>query len=229
MAFFLIMEVKGVDIEFLGHSGFLITTVGGKRIAIDPYNISEGIEKVNFILITHSHYDHCSIKDIQNLSDSGTIVVIPADCQSKMTRIEGINMEIMEIGEEIEMGNIKIEALPAYNVDKDFHPKREGWLGYLLKLRDVVIYHAGDSDKIPEMKRLTGHGKHGKEFVAILPVSGKYVMDVDEAVEVANLISPDLCIPMHYGAGVAGTVGDAERFVEMCKEIGLKAEILEKI
>jgi L-ascorbate metabolism protein UlaG (beta-lactamase superfamily) len=79
------------------------------------------------------------------------------------------------------------------------------------------------------MKRLTGHGKHDKTFVALLPVSGKFVMDAEEAVEVASLISPDLCIPMHYGAGVAGTIEDARKFVEECKNLGLKAEILDKI
>jgi len=223
------MEIKGVNLEFLGHSGFLIISKGGKRIAIDPYNISQKIESVDLILITHSHYDHCSVKDIESLCRKGTVIVIPADAQSKITRIENVSMEIIEIGDEIEIGNLKIEAVPAYNVNKEFHPKAEGWLGYLIKLKDVVIYHAGDTDKIPEMKRLTGHGKHGREFVALLPVSGKYVMDAEEAAEVASLISPDLCIPMHYGAGVAGTIEDAKRFVEECKRLGLNAEVMEKL
>jgi len=99
----------------------------------------------------------------------------------------------------------------------------------LIKLKDVVIYHSGDTDKIPEMKNLTGYGKHDKKFIALLPVSGKYVMNAEEAADVASLISPDLCIPMHYGAGVAGTIEDARRFVESCKELGLNAEIMEKL
>ena len=223
------MEIKGVKLEFLGHSGFLITNGVGKRVAIDPYNVSSGVEKVDLILITHSHYDHCSIKDIEKLSRKGTVVVISADCQSKITRIEDVEMQIMEIGDEIGFGNIKIEAMSAYNIDKDFHPKREGWLGYLIKMKDVVIYHSGDTDRIPEMRKLTGYGKHGNEFVALLPVSGKYVMNAEEASEAASLISPDLTIPMHYGAGVAGTREDAENFVKFCRDVGLKAEILEKI
>jgi L-ascorbate metabolism protein UlaG (beta-lactamase superfamily) len=223
------MEIEGVNIEFLGHAGFLIISKGGKRMAIDPYNVSKGIEKVDLILITHSHYDHCSVKDIEALSRKGTIIVIPADAQSKITRIEDIEMEIMEVGDEIEIGNIKIEAVPAYNVDKDFHPKQEGWMGYLLKLRDVVIYHSGDTDKIPEMKNLTGHGTRGKKFIALLPVSGKYVMDAYEAAEVASLINPSLAIPCHYGAGVAGNIEDAKKFVKECKELGLNAEVLDKL
>ena len=223
------MEIKGIEIKWLGHSGFLISNEAGMRIAIDPYNVSGNAGKADLILITHSHYDHCSIKDVTELAKKGTIVIIPADAQSKVTKIEDIEMQIIENGEEFEFGNVRIEAIPAYNVDKEFHPKSEGWLGYLIKINGVVIYHAGDSDMIPEMKNLTGYGKKDTEFVALLPISGKYVMDVDEAVEVASLINPDIVIPMHYGAGVVGSIEDAEKFVEQCKELGLKAKILEKI
>lgn len=223
------MRVKNVEIDFLGHAGFLIIDGKGKRIVIDPYNISEKVDKVDLILITHSHYDHCSVKDISRLVRDGTMIVVPPDVQSKITKVENVEMQIVEVGDCLELKGIKIEAVAAYNVNKDYHPKREGWLGYVLKIGDVIIYHAGDSDKIPEMKKLTGYGKHGIEFVIFLPVSGKYVMDAEEAAEVASFLSPNLAIPMHYGAGVAGTIEDAERFVELCKDLGLRAEILEKI
>ncbi|MBU0760769.1 MAG: MBL fold metallo-hydrolase [Nanoarchaeota archaeon] len=222
------MQIKGINIEFLGHSGFLISSES-KRIAIDPYNISDNIPKADLILVTHSHYDHCSIKDIEKIKKDRTVIVIPADAQSKITKIKDVEMQIIEPGDELKIGNTKIEAIPAYNTNKDFHPKREGWLGYLIKLKEIIIYHAGDSDKIPEMKNLTGYGKHGNEFIALLPVSGKYVMDAEEAAEVASFLSPTIAIPMHYGAGVAGTTEDAEKFVKLCKEKGLKAEVLEKI
>ncbi len=221
------MEVKGVKIDFLGHSGFLISN--GKKIAIDPYNVSDNASKVDLILVTHSHYDHCSIKDLVKVTKEGTLIVVPADAQSKITKVENVEMQVVEPGEEFSFGNIKIESLPAYNVDKDFHPKKEGWMGFLIKFGEVVIYHAGDTDKIPEMEKLTGYGKQGNEFIALLPVSGQFVMNAEEAVEVASLIKPDIVIPMHYGAGVAGTVEDAKRFVELCKEKGINAELLEKI
>ncbi len=223
------MEIKNNKIEFFGHSGFLISCGSGKKIAIDPYNVSERFPKVDTILITHSHYDHCSIKDIEKIADKGTVIVIPADAQSKITKIKDVEMQIIEQGEEIKLGNIRVEAVPAYNVDKEFHPKREGWLGYIIKFDDLIVYHAGDTDKIPEMKNLTGYGKHGNYFIALLPVSGKYVMDAEEAAEVASSLSPSIAIPMHYGAGVAGTIEDAKKFIEICKEKGLNAEILEKI
>ena len=222
------MEIKDVKIDFLGHSGFLIST-GSKRVAIDPYNVSGNAGKADLILITHSHYDHCSIKDIEKMKNEGTIVVIPVDSQSKITKVEGVSMEIIEVGDSLEFGKIKIEAVPAYTIDKDFHPKKEGWLGYLIKMDNVIVYHAGDTDNIPEMKNLTGYGKHGNDFVVFLPVSGEYVMDVEEAVEVANFLSPTIAIPMHYGAGVVGSKEDAERFVKQCKELNINAEILEKV
>lgn len=221
------MEIGGINISYLGHSGFMISNE--KKIAIDPYNVSDGVEKADLILITHSHYDHCSIKDIQKLSKKGTIIVIPADAQSKITRVEEVEMQIIEVGDELTFGDVKINAVPAYNVDKEFHPKSEGWMGYIVKMGNVVIYHAGDSDKIPEMSKLSGYGKDGNKFVAILPVSGKYVMTAEEAAAVASLISPTVAIPMHYGAGVAGTIEDAQKFVKLCMQVGLKAEILEKI
>ena len=223
------MDIGDIKLEFLGHSGFLINSREGERIAIDPYNVSDNIEKVDLILITHNHYDHCSIKDIAKLVKKETVIVISPDAQSKIMRIDDVEMQIIEVGDKLEFGDVKVEALPAYNIDKDFHPKREGWLGYLIKIGDVIIYHAGDTDKIPEMKNLTGYGKHDNKFVALLPVSGKYVMTADEAAEVALLLRPDFVIPMHYGAGVAGTIEDSMRFVELCRKGGLRAEILEKI
>ena len=102
-------------------------------------------------------------------------------------------------------------------------------MGYVVKMGSVIVYHSGDSDFIPEMQKLSGYGKHGNEFVALLPVSGKFVMNADDAIEVASLISPDLAIPMSYGVGPAGTLEDAEHFVEGCKEKNIKAEILERI
>jgi len=227
------MEINGVKIEWLGHSGFIIQCRcgGEKKIAIDPYNISErAVEnKADIILITHSHYDHCSIKDIERLVKQGTVIVCPADVESKITRIEGVQMEVIESGDEIVVGNVRIEAIPAYNVSKDFHTKKDFWIGYLIKACDAVVYHAGDTDKISEMEKLTGYGKKENNFVALLPVSGTFTMTAEEAAEAAALIKPDVAVPMHYGSGVAGTKQDADLFVKLCKEKGVNAEILEKI
>jgi L-ascorbate metabolism protein UlaG (beta-lactamase superfamily) len=222
------MQVGSINIDFLGHSGFLIENVNGERIVIDPYSVSDNVGKVDLILITHSHYDHCSIKDIEKIVKPGTIIMTPADAQSKINKIDKVNMQIIEIGDEIEFGRFKIGAFPAYNVNKSYHPKNEGGLGYVIKIDNVIIYHAGDSDKIKEMENLTGYGKHGNKFIAFLPVSGETVMNVDEAFEVAKMLKPDLVIFMYYGSGIIGTIEEAKDFVELCTGEGINALILEK-
>jgi len=218
------MKIKDIEIKWLGHSGFLIKN--SKIIYIDPYNIQEGLEKADLILITHSHYDHCSIADIKKIVKHGTKIIMPADCQSKVVRFDvPLKIEIVEPGQELSYGEIKISCLPAYNLDKPFHSKDELWVGYLIKMKNVLIYHAGDTDKIPEMQKLTGH--QGKEFVALLPIGGRFTMSVEEAVEAAMLIKPSLVIPMHYGS-IVGTEEDAQEFVKMCGEEGIEARVLEK-
>ncbi len=220
------MNIKDIEIKWLGHSGFLIKN--SKAIYIDPYNIKETEEKADIILLTHSHYDHCSVADIEKIVQEGTKIIAPADCQSKITRFEvPIEMEVVEVGRELNLGSIKLAVLPAYNINKHFHPKDEGWVGYLIKINNVLIYHAGDTDVIPEMQKLTGYHQPGKEFVALLPIGGRFTMGVEEAVEAAKIIKPTLAIPMHY-ASIIGTITDAEEFVELCEEEGINALILEK-
>ena len=96
-----------------------------------------------------------------------------------------------------------------------------------MKTNDVIIYHAGDTDNIEEMKKLTGYNQPDKKFVALLPVGGKYTMNSEEAFEVAKKIKPFLAIPMHYGS-IIGTKEDAEDFLKLCKDEKINAEILER-
>ena len=220
------MNIGDVELKWLGHAGFLIKN--SKTIYIDPYNIKEDSEKADIILLTHSHYDHCSVADIEKIVQAGTKIIAPADCQSKVNRFDiPIEIEVVEVGREIDLGTIKINVLPAYNIDKHFHPKDEGWVGYLIKVGGVLIYHAGDTDVIPEMQKLTGYNQASKEFVALLPIGGRFTMSAEEAVEAAKIIKPTLAIPMHY-ASIIGTEEDAKEFVELCKEEGINAQILEK-
>ena len=211
------MEIGEVEIKWLGHSGFLIKN--HMIVYIDPYKIKENSEKADIILITHSHYDHCSIADIKNIIKEGTKILLTADCQSKMTRFDIII--------DMQIGEIKIAVLPAYNLDKSFHPQEEGWVGYLIKMNDVLIYHAGDTDLIPEMQKLTGYNQPDKKFIALLPIGGKFTMNVEEAVEAAKLIKPMMAVPIHYGS-IIGSREDAEEFVKLCKEAGIDGRILER-
>lgn len=221
------MQIGNLKLEWLGHSGFFIQS--SKNIYIDPYNISENSEKADLILITHSHYDHCSIADIQKIIKNGTKVVLTADSQSKITRLNfKTDLQIVEPDKELSLGEIKISTLPSYNLSNSAHPKEEGWVGFLIKMENVLIYHAGDSDFIPEMQKLTGYSKPAKKLIALLPVGGKFTMNPEEAFEAAKLIKPFLAIPMHYGS-VIGDKKDAEEFVELCMKEGINAQILEKV
>ncbi|HIG94624.1 MAG TPA: MBL fold metallo-hydrolase [Nanoarchaeota archaeon] len=220
------MKIGDVEIKWLGHSGFLITN--SKVIYIDPYNIKEDLVKADLILITHGHYDHCSFADIQKIVKDGTKIILTADSQSKIIRFDTpIKIEIVEPGQELDVLGIKISTFPAYNINKHFHAKDEDLVGYLIKMHDVLIYHAGDTDLIPEMKKLTGYKQEGKKFIALLPVGGRFTMSAEEACEAAKIIKPTIAIPMHYGS-IVGSEEDALEFVELCEEEGIQAKILKK-
>jgi L-ascorbate metabolism protein UlaG (beta-lactamase superfamily) len=213
------MKVGNVEIRWLGHAGFRITDLLDDRVIyIDPYQIEESVP-ADVILITHSHYDHCSIEDIKRIATSKTVILAPADCQSKFQgKVECRDAVIMTAGKSVVMGNIGIEALPAYNTDKEFHPKDNEWVGYVLDMNSKRIYHSGDSDMIPEMAELRNID------VALLPVSGTYVMTAEEAVKAIESFEPGLAIPMHYGA-IVGDKSDAEKFKELSS---FPVQILEK-
>jgi L-ascorbate metabolism protein UlaG (beta-lactamase superfamily) len=200
------MLIGNVKLDWLGHSSFKITN---KRVIyIDPYNI-QADEKADIILITHSHYDHCSIEDIKELVKDRTIIIIPPDCQSKLSGIQGINVHLAKPGKKIEAFGIIVEAVPAYNINKNFHEKSNEWVGYIINTDGKKIYHAGDTDFIPEMKEI-------KDIdVALLPVGGKYTMDAAEAAKAANAIKPKIAVPMHYGS-IVGSEEDAKKFKDLC-------------
>jgi L-ascorbate metabolism protein UlaG (beta-lactamase superfamily) len=187
---------------WLGHDAFRIDAE--KIIYFDPYNISPG-PKADLILISHEHFDHCSPDDVSKIQGPGTVIVTDKASSDKLTG----DVRIIAPGQSMSIGEVKIEAVPSYNTDKDFHPKQKAWLGFIVEIEGVRIYHAGDTDFIPEMKTF-------KVDIALLPVSGTYVMTADQAVEAAQAIQPKLAIPMHYGT-IVGDDRDALAFEEALK------------
>jgi L-ascorbate metabolism protein UlaG (beta-lactamase superfamily) len=186
-------------IVWLGHDGFRIEA--GKTIYLDPFNISTDV-KADLILITHEHFDHCSPEDVKKIQHEKTRIVTEKDSAKKLSG----EVRVMKPGDTLEIDNIRIEAVPAYNTNKDFHPKKKDWLGFIIEMDGVRIYHAGDTDLIPEMD-------HFKTDIALLPVSGTYVMTADEAIAAALRLNPKIAIPMHY-ASIVGDARDAEKFKE---------------
>ncbi len=191
------------SIRWLGHAGFMIK---GKRVIyIDPYQL-EFPDVGDIILITHDHQDHCSPDDVKWLRRGATVIVAPETCASKF---QG-DVRSVEAGDTLSIRGVAIDVVPAYNRDKDNHPKEAGGVGYVITtVEGLRIYHAGDTDLIPEME-------HIEADVALLPVGGTYTMDAAEAAQAANLIKPRLAIPMHWGT-LVGSREDAEKFRDLCE------------
>ncbi len=196
-------EFEGIRIKWLGHDSFRLD-FKDKIIYIDPFEIKEK-EKATVVMITHAHYDHFSPGDIKRISDEKTWVV---GTKEVVEKIDLKNKLLVSPGTELKVEGIKIKAVPAYNLNKPFHPKSNLWVGYLFEINGVTFYHAGDTDFIPEMKDISAD-------VAFLPVSGTYVMNPEEAVAAARKIMPKIAIPMHYGK-IVGTNEDALKFKELC-------------
>ena len=196
-------------IDWLGHASFRIT-VGRATVYIDPYRVADDVPPADLILITHGHYDHFSPQDVERLSGRDTWLVGPA---AVAERVSG-QVHRIGPGETIEdelVRGLHISAVAAYNTSKrdadgnPFHPRDAGWVGYALNVRGERLYHSGDTDVIPEMDSVTGVD------VALLPVSGVYVMTAQEAAEAARRIQPRVAVPMHWGSHI-GTEHDARTF-----------------
>ncbi len=194
------------DIHWLGHDAFRIS--GEKVIYTDPFKLKSTSlqQKADIILITHEHRDHCSPDDVKTIQSPRTVIVTTASCAAKLTG----NIKTVKPGDVVEVEGIRIEAVPAYNIGKNYHPRERGDVGYIFTVKGRRVYLAGDTDHIPEMK--TFRDIH----IALLPVSGTYVMTEKEAVRAALDIRPDIAIPMHYGT-IVGTRMNAEVFAEDLK------------
>lgn len=194
------------NIHWLGHDSFRID---GKSVVvyIDPYRLKEG-PKADLILVTHEHSDHASPGDVEKIRKESTVIVAPAAAAAKLSG----EIRTVKPGDEITVKGVAIRAVPAYNLTKfrspgvPYHPREAGHVGYVLTVDGVAIYHAGDTDHIPEMTGLAPD-------VALLPVSGTYVMTAEEAAAAAAAIRPKVAVPMHVGEGI-GALEDTVRFQE---------------
>jgi L-ascorbate metabolism protein UlaG (beta-lactamase superfamily) len=204
--------LKGID--WLGHASFRIKTRAGV-VYVDPYRVEQG-PPADLILITHNHFDHFSRDDIVRLATRGTTAIGPATVTEQL---KGRTLSITP-GEVIEVAELEIRALPAYNTNKldssgkPFHSRDAGWLGFVLRDGARRIYHSGDTDVIPEMDQAAG-----------VPVSGTYVMNPLEAAEAARRIDPAVAVPMHWGTTI-GSEADAEAFASAAP---VEVEILERV
>ena len=182
-------------ITFIGH-GSLMFTFNAKVIYVDPFSkLAEysKLPKADMLLITHEHRDHLDLKAMEAVRTDKTVLVLTKTCAAKLKG--GI---IMENGGTETVGGLKIEAVPAYNLVHmrsegiPFHPKGIG-NGYVITFGDKRVYVAGDTENIPEMKKLE------RIDCAFLPMNLPYTMNPEMVADAAKAFKPKILYPDHYG------------------------------
>ena len=207
------------NIEVLCHS--CIKFNKGEVIYFDPFKIEKNYNDADVIFITHDHYDHYSEEDIDKVVKKGTIIVAPEDLLTKLLKkgFERDNMVLVTPNQKYTVKGIEFQTIPAYNVNKQFHPKANEWVGYVLKIDGVTYYIAGDTDITEENKKV-------KCDVAFVPVGGTFTMDYKEAAELINEIKPKIAVPTHYGS-IVGEKSDGVSFSKLVSP-EIEVEVLMK-
>ncbi len=192
-------------IHWFGQSAFRIED-GSLQLYIDPFKLPENLPKADYIFVTHAHFDHYSAQDIGLIKKEKTIIIAPSDVASKIGK-ETISVEPEK---NYSVGKLKVQTVPAYNLDKKYHQKENKWVGYIITLSNgQKIYHAGDTDFIPEMRTI-------QTDIALMPCGGTYTMTAKEMANAANIFQPKILIPMHWGS-IVGSKSDAEEVKNIFK------------
>ena len=203
------------NIKWFGHASFSIVNAlnGNKIYFIDPYELPANVvDKADLIFVTHAHHDHLSLGDIDHIIKPETTIIATPDSLSTLKIPEEQKFPVVP-NKEYEVNGTKFETVPAYNTNPEklnFHPKSNNWVGYILFVNNQKIYHAGDTDFIPEMRNLASK----KLDFACLPMGGTYTMDVEETIEAANAIAAKVTIPMHYRRLLGDRSNEAEEKIK---------------
>lgn len=181
---------------------------GSKVVYFDPFQIGTEAHDADLICITHAHYDHFEPKSILRVCKQDTELAVPASMAGDLEKLAWKGkIHLLSPGEKLEAAGLILTATPAYNKLKPFHPKRNGWLGYLLEMDGRVYYAAGDTDAVKELQEI-------RCDTALVPIGGKFTMNAREAAGLVNKIKPKAAIPIHYGS-LVGKPQDAETFRKM--------------
>jgi L-ascorbate metabolism protein UlaG (beta-lactamase superfamily) len=206
------MRLLNLDITRIAHDTFRIA--GSKLIYTDPFQVTKR-DEADIVLLSHEHFDHLSKEDLDKVLFPGTSILASPLCREGLKGVKVKEVHFLDPGGKHSVGKVSVEAVPAYNLNKfrepgkAFHPQGEKRLGFVITMDGTTIYYAADADFIPEMKNI-------KCDIALLPVSGTYVMTAEEAAEAARAINPKIAVPMHYGA-IVGSDADARKFKSLVK------------
>ena len=199
-------------IHWLGHASFRVE-LGGMVIYIDPWKLKNPIP-ADLVLITHDHHDHLSDADVIKISKPGTVIL----CAAKgIGKLHG-DVRAVKPGLTLQLGEALVQTVPAYNVSTVFHPLKAEYVGYILTVAGMSIYHAGDTDLIPEMAGIVCD-------IALLPIGGTYTMDAVDAAKALSVIKVKVAVPMHWG-DLVGSRKDADLFVKLAPP-GVQVTLLE--
>ena len=179
--------------------------VGGDTVLyFDPFHLKEEPRDADIVFITHDHYDHLSPEDIARVKKEDTVFVLPASCRESAEKDGLENCVFLTPGETVGVKGVPVEAVAAYNVLKPFHPKKNGWLGYVVTLEGRHLYVAGDTDENPDNLSV-------KCDIAMVPAGGTYTFDAKHAAKFVNRLRPAVAIPTHYG-DIVGKLSDGDDF-----------------
>ena len=187
-------------------------------IAFDPYGITDTTFKANYVCITHTHYDHLDIESIKNISNENTIIIATIDAKEPLEQNFSNKIIYVKPNEVLTFEDFALETFASYNINKQFHPKTNNWVGYKLIKNNKVYAVVGDTDATPELENLSNID------VLFLPIGGTYTMTATEAAVLANKVKPALVIPMHYGS-IVGSKADETEFIKHLNA-DIKYEIL---
>ena len=196
-------------VEVLCHSSIKINE--NKMIYKDPYKVNEEYHDADYIFFTHSHYDHFSLEDIEKVKKKSTLFIVTKDIKEQAEKLFG-NENVFSVipNESYHIHGLNFKTTYAYNMNKEFHPKENRWVGYIIEVNHKLYYIAGDTDNIEEIQ-------HIQCDVALIPIGGTYTMDYKEAAKLANSIKAKVVIPTHYGC-IVGNVEDAIKFKELVND-----------
>ncbi len=198
------------QIQWLGHGSFFIQ--GPPLIYINPWRVARNTFLADVILVSHDHYDHCSLADVNKLRGENTLVV---GNEKAAKEIEGCH--ILRPWQSITIDRASIKGIPAYSQDSWQHPLSDGGLGFVISVNYFDIYYAGDTEQIPEMDLI-------HPDIAILPIDGNGTLSVSTAVEVVKKMRPRWVIPANWGPGTEGASEAEARLFK--REVGGRAEVI---